>query len=177
MCNQVFADRPPTTGLDLLRVCVWLSRAWNSLNGTQTVRRCFAKAGFIMPGEELMSTEETPENPGTDEGDLLAAEAEIADPPMVEDHEQILNEVLVSSQAGDVTVPDEEDGVVIYDNDAVPVLTARAATQALLDLESFFQAQGKPANAEWCAVHACEVRKVADKLQKQSTISQFFAKN
>ena len=22
MCNQVFADRPPTTGLDLLRVCV-----------------------------------------------------------------------------------------------------------------------------------------------------------
>ena len=56
MCNQMFADRPPTTGLDLLRVCVWLSKAWNSLNGTQTVRRCFAKAGFIMPDEELMST-------------------------------------------------------------------------------------------------------------------------
>ena len=125
MCNQVFADRPPTTGLDLLRVCMWLSKAWNSLNSTQTVRRCFAKAGFIMPGEELMSTEETTENPGTDEGDLLAAEAEIADPPMVEDHEQILNEVLVSSQARDVTVPDEEDGVVVYDNEAVPVLTAR----------------------------------------------------
>lgn len=66
---------------------------------------------------------------------------------------------------------------MIYDNEAVPVLTARAATQALLDLESFFQAQGMLADAEWCAVHACEFRKVADKLQKQSTISQFFAKN
>ena len=43
MCHQVFADRPRKTGLDLLRVCVWLSKAWNSLNGTQTVRRCFAK--------------------------------------------------------------------------------------------------------------------------------------
>ena len=83
-----------------------------------------------MPGEELMSTEKTPESPWTDEWDLLAAEAEIADSPMVEDHEQILNEVLVSSQASDVTVPDEEDGVVIYDNEAVPVHTARAATQA-----------------------------------------------
>ena len=70
---------------------------------------------------------------------------------MVEDHEQILNEVLVSSQASDVTVPDEEDVVVIYDNEAVPILTAKAATQALLDLESFFQAQGKPADAEWCS--------------------------
>ena len=109
--------------------------------------------------------------------DLLAAEAEIANPPMLEDHEQILNEVLVSSQDSDVTVPDEEDVVVIYDNEAVPFLTAKAATQALLELESFFQAQGKPADAEWCAVHACEVRKVADMLQKQSTISQFFAKN
>ena len=58
----------------------------------------------------------------------------------------------MSSQASDVSVPDEEDGIMIYD-EAVPVLTARAATQALLDLESFFQAQGKPADAEWCAVH------------------------
>ena len=61
-----------------------------------------------MPGEELMSTEETPEKPGTDEGDLLAAEAEIAEPPRVEDHEQILNELQVSSQASDVTVPDRD---------------------------------------------------------------------
>ena len=38
--------------------------AWSScvcVCGTQIVRISFAKAGFIMPGEELMSTEATPE--------------------------------------------------------------------------------------------------------------------
>ena len=139
MCNQVFADRHPTTGLDLMRVCVWLSRPWNSLNGSQTVQRCFIKAEFIMTGEELIPTEESPEDPWTNEVDLLAVEAEIADPPIVEDHEKIINEVLEPSQANDVTVLDEEPDVVMNDCEPVHVITARAATQALLDLEIFFQ--------------------------------------
>ena len=92
-----------------------------------------------MTGEELIPTEESPEDPGTNEVNLLAVEAEVADPPIVEDHEKIINEVLEPSQANDVTVLDEEPDVVMNDCEPVHVITARAATQALLDLEIFFQ--------------------------------------
>ncbi|KAI6656040.1 hypothetical protein LOD99_1774 [Oopsacas minuta] len=156
-------------------VCVWLSRAWNSLNGSQTVQRCFIKAGFIMTGEELIATEEFPEDTGTNELDLLALEAEIADPPMVEDHEEIINKVLEPSQANDVTVLDEEPDVVMNDCEPVHVITVEAATQALLDLEIFFQDQWKQVDTEWCAVHADEVRKVEEKHKKQTKMSQFFS--
>ncbi|KAI6651273.1 hypothetical protein LOD99_5420 [Oopsacas minuta] len=102
----------------------------------------FIKAGFIMAGEELIPTEESPDDPGTNEVDLLGVEAEIADPPLVEDHEKIINEVLEPSQANDVTVLDKEPHVVMKDCEPVHVITERAATQALLDLEIFFQDQG-----------------------------------
>ena len=121
-----------------------------------------------MTGEELIPTEESPEDPGTNEVDLLAVEAKIADPPIVEDHEKIINEVLEQSQANDVTVLNEEPDVVMNDCEPVHVITARAATQALLDLEIFFQDQGKQFDAD-------EVRKVAEMLQKQTKISQFFS--
>ena len=124
-----------------------------------------------MTGEELIPTEESPEDPGTNEVDLLAVEAKIADPPIVEDHEKIINEVLEQYQAIDVTVLDEEPDVVMNDCEPVHVITARAATQALLDLEIFFQDRGEQFDAEWCAVHADEVRKVAEMLQKQTKVS------
>ena len=128
-----------------------------------------------MTGEELIPTEESLEDPGTNEVDLFAVEAKIADPPIVEDPEKIINEVLKQSQANNVTILDEEPDVVMNDCEPVHVITARAATQALLDLEIFFQDQWKQFDAEWCAVHADEVRKLAEMLQKQTKISQFFS--
>ncbi|KAI6653915.1 hypothetical protein LOD99_3091 [Oopsacas minuta] len=128
-----------------------------------------------MTGDELIPTEEFPEDPGTNELALLALEAEIADPPMVEDHKKIINEVLEPSQANNVTVLDKEPNVVMNDCEPVHAITARAATQALLDMEIFFQDQGKQVDAEWCAVHADEVRKVTEEHKKQTKMSQFFS--
>ena len=76
-----------------------------------------------MTGEELIPTEESTEDPGTNEVDLLAVEAKIADPPIVEDHEKIINEVLEQSQANDVTFLEEPD-VVMNDCEPVHVITA-----------------------------------------------------
>ena len=37
---------PPLQGIELLRVCSWVARGWNSLNNTNTVIRCFQKEVF-----------------------------------------------------------------------------------------------------------------------------------
>ena len=44
--TQVLIDEPPLEGIGILRACLWVARGYNSLNNTNTVIRCFQKAGF-----------------------------------------------------------------------------------------------------------------------------------
>ena len=48
-------DKDPMDGIDVLRACVWLDRAFNSLRNSKTIIGCFEKAGFVMRDEVLES--------------------------------------------------------------------------------------------------------------------------
>ena len=47
--NNVFQNKKNACeGIDLLKALVWFDRAFNSLNHSETVTKCFAKAGFTL---------------------------------------------------------------------------------------------------------------------------------
>ena len=64
MANIVFYDKPP------------LARAYNTFNGSDTVSRCFQKAGFIIP--EVPLIDEVDED--ADDDPLLSMEADVSTP-------------------------------------------------------------------------------------------------
>ena len=121
MARMVMADQDPMTMLDILKMCQWLGKAWNSLHNTRTVRRCFEKAGFIMNGEEpvvLPPEDAALQNEGEFDKEatvLLAEEAEIAVPPEVKDSEQWIGDAMETMAGGEAdsvgepTADDEEE--------------------------------------------------------------------
>ena len=69
---------PPMEGINILRACFGLL-AWNSLNNTNTVIRCFQKAGFRH--HKSPEVEETYQDIPADVQNFLLMEEQISDPP------------------------------------------------------------------------------------------------
>ena len=90
MAKMIFIDKPPMEGVDIFRACAWLDRAWNSLQNTYTVSRCFEKAGFRFESEDEMIPDPALNVTNQDAQQILDKEALIAGPPVVEDADQVL---------------------------------------------------------------------------------------
>ena len=80
--TQVLIGEPPLEGIDILRVCLWVARRYNSLNNTDTVIRCFQKAGFRHHNSPKIEC--TFESIPADEKHILLKEVEITDPNLRE---------------------------------------------------------------------------------------------
>ena len=83
---NILNDNPPLEHFDMLRVVIYLAKAWNPLNGTNTVPRCFSKAGF-RHGEEQLELASFEAN--TDDIELIKEEANMENAP-IQDGEEIL---------------------------------------------------------------------------------------
>ena len=88
--------------VDDLMACIWLGKAWNSLNNqeTNTISRCFQKAGFFLPCNKQFDDFHPPLDTGCtlddEEGVLLAEEELMADPPLLDNPEKWLDQLVES---------------------------------------------------------------------------------
>ncbi len=82
MANMCMLDEKPMSGVTILKACLWLAKAFNTLNNTSTVARCFEKAGFLMPDKQSSSISEADVTAETDANDeaLLIAELAASNP-------------------------------------------------------------------------------------------------
>ena len=157
MANMVFAGKPPMTMVNILKACNWLSRAWNSLNNTNTVRRCFVKAGFTFPGpEDGFDSSAYDELAEEDEGALMAEEREIADPHVNNDPtsllESYINDLNTANDDDDEEVEEDTAGGVDELEEVqnkTPIITATQANQMLKELERFFETKDMVDAATW----------------------------
>ena len=83
---------------------------------------------------------------------ILLMEEQIADPPAMQDVEQIMMEELEAYRERMTGDADPEDSFLDDNIDATPsFMTARQATTSLSDLEQFFIRHGIYENATWAA--------------------------
>ena len=89
MARNIQFNRDAQDGIDLLDTCIWLGRAWNSLNKTQTVVKCFEKAVFHP--DLQTPTKDCEIANDDDEGELLSVGAEVTNaPPLGENDMMVL---------------------------------------------------------------------------------------
>lgn len=179
MSNMVFLDKPAREGVNILRTCVWLARAFNSLNGSDTVRKCFRKAGFMMPEPSLVF-HETEDTEDTDDlsnnaDPLLSMEADVAIPPPTNAEDLITDHALKCIVQGeeDCMSPDSE----LPSNDQPPksvAISSREASKLLLDIEGFFVSRGLHGEANTAHNLFITASDISKREVKQSKITDFF---
>lgn len=174
MANMVLCGKQPEEGVDLLRSCIWLARAFNSLNETETVVRCFYKAGFTKETEREAMTTSPPslvENIDEAENQLLLQEAEVSIPPRVE-----YDELLDSEKLDDPTdtADDCEEGEEMSDQPTARTIRPQEARNMLTDLEQFLISNGMHEDANWAHKLCRKMTDMCEKRLTQSKLTDFF---
>ena len=175
MANNVDLDKHPMDGIDVLRACVWLGRAFNSLRNSKTIIRCFEKAGFVMRDEVLESDCEAsvmavPEG----ELELLAVEAEEAIPPPMDNFEGVLEAMVVAADCKDVELVDMEDimkDLFSESEEEKFIIKPRQAADHLCELRDFFLSEGMESDYNWAEKKLREVTLMCQERQKQTLIT------
>ena len=179
---MLITGKDPKEELDVLRACQWIGQAWNSLNGTRTVMRCFEKAGFrhekaapvVVPAVEAVAYQAD----NDEEAQLLADEALVANPNTVADLEVIVDELIAEETRTNLEAQEqlEEKAPQIEELEiSAPCLSTTEAFKTMVDLERFFFHKGMLDEASWLSDKAEQVRRMTPQWQKQSDMRQFFA--
>ena len=181
MGTMLMMDKDPIDGIDVLRACVWISRAWNTLHNSNTVIRCFEKAGFMQHDPENPihnpTEDETIQIP-YEELALMQEENEMANPSEYVDVNVLMNEELEAFREDEsMSIENEllEESFESLDNiTEPPLVSAREATRILFDLETFFLHHSMHVEADWVSSTIRKTKIMVEKSLKQSKIDTFF---
>ena len=172
--NNVFQNKKdPYEGIDLSKALVWLGRAFNSLNHSETITKCFAKAGFTLSRDSI------PVDEDDNDFQLLREEAVAANPPEIDVSEVLtdekIDEFFQQRHAKPETKEDDEEEETSETLVApVPVMSSKEASVQLGNLEAYFISQGMFDDAEWAGRLSNITRKKADSRRYTPKITEYF---
>ena len=178
METMIMMNKDPMDGIYVLRPCIWIVRAWNTLNNSKMVISCFHKAGFgNQVYEDLIEnhSEDDINSISCEEQALMAEDDALANPSTCLDSNVLMTEELAACREvefGDTISDTLEETIECIDDGEQPVMNSRQATK-LLFLETFFLHHNMHEEATWVSDYLRKTKNMAQKGMKQAKIDQF----
>lgn len=181
MANMITLDEDPMSGVNILRVCLWLAKSFNTLDKTSTITRCFEKAGFIIHSARTSSLPEA-EIVEVDNGEesLLEGEAQAAtpEPDSTLSADVLIRAVIEENEESKKQKVDSESSACCDNMDdkteVRPVISTDKAMHYAIELESFFLAKGLLDDAAWAGSASSRILKVLQESKKQTTLDDYY---
>ena len=153
---------------------MWLGRAFNSLNHSETITKCFAKAGFTLSRDSI------PVDEDDDDFQLLREEAVAANPPEIDVSEVLtdekIDEFFQQRHAKPETKEDDEEEETSETPVApVPVMYPGRQVFSWETRKLILFPKGMFDDAEWAGRLSNITRKKADSRRYTPKITEYFA--